>query len=52
MNKENSKKLHFAYHIIACAIRGNPYNADFDVAKTNEEKMIKYAKRYKFNLYK
>ena len=28
MEKENSKKLHFTYHIIACAIRGNPYNAD------------------------
>ena len=28
MDKENSKKLHFTYHIIACTIRGNPYTAD------------------------
>ena len=28
MDKENSKKLHFTYHIIACAMRGNDLKAD------------------------
>ena len=28
MEREHSKKLHFTYHIIACAVRGNPYAAD------------------------
>lgn len=41
MDKENGKKFHFTYHIIACAIRGNPYTAD---DKTKTTCLIKHQK--------
>ena len=41
MENENSKKLHFTYHIIACAIRSNPYIAD-DKTKALAKEIRKY----------
>lgn len=41
MENTISKKLHFTYHIIACAMRGNPYKAD-DKTKALAKEVKKY----------